>query len=124
MESAKRVFVAGGTGAAGGAYSRALATHGYEVTATARDEDGADALAGMGVQPLALDLGDAAATAEAIDGSSAVIVAVLGRGEQAAAQEETITRNVIDAAASAGLRGSSTRRFTAPIEPPAFRTSR
>lgn len=104
MESSKRVFVAGGTGAAGGAYSRALATRGYDVVATARDEDGANVLAGLGVQPLALDLADAAATAEAIDGSSAVIVAVLGRGEQPAAQEEAITRNVIDAAALAGTK--------------------
>lgn len=102
MSSSERVFVAGGTGMAGRAYSQALVARGYDVTATARDEDGANALAGLGVQPVALDLVDVAATAQLVKESSAVVVAVMGRGQQAAAQEETITCNVIDAAARAG----------------------
>lgn len=102
MKDQQAVFVAGGTGTAGRAYAKALAARGYGVTATARDEEGAAALAGDGVRPFSLDLADAAATARAIEGSSAVIVAVLGRGEQAAAEEEAISRNVIDAAAAAG----------------------
>lgn len=103
MKRSNRVFVAGGSGTAGRAYSLALAAHGYEVVATARDEDGTRALADSGVEPIALDLADADATAEAIDGSGVVVVSVLGRGEQGAAEEEAITRNVIDAAARAGI---------------------
>lgn len=104
MKDQQRVFVAGGTGTAGRAYARALTARGYDVAATARDEEGAAALAGEGARPLPVDLADVAATARAIEGSGAVVVAVLGRGEQAAAQEEAITRNVIDAAAAAGAR--------------------
>jgi len=97
------VFVAGGSGTAGGAYARALATRGYDVRATARDERGAESLAELGVEAVDVDLADAEATADAIDCAGAVVVALLGRGEGAAAQEETITRNVFDAASRAGV---------------------
>lgn len=101
MGDREPVFVAGGTGVAGRAYSQALVTHGYEVAATCRDDIAAEARVGLGVQPVRLDLADAGATAQAVEGSRAVIIAVLGRGDNAAAQEESITRNVIDAAALA-----------------------
>ena len=83
MSDSNRAFVAGGTGTAGRAYSRGFVTAGYEVVATARDDDGARALVDLGAEPLALDLTDAEAVAAAI-------------------QEAAITRNVIDAAARAG----------------------
>ena len=102
MSDSNRAFVAGGTGTAGRAYSRGFVTAGYEVVATARDDDGARALVDLGAEPLALDLTDAEAVAAAIEGSSVVVISVLGRGEAAAAQEAAITRNVIDAAARAG----------------------
>ena len=102
MERSTPAFVAGGTGTAGRAYVRALLAAGYDVTATARDESGSQALAELGATPAALDLTDAEATAGAISESSVVIAAVLGRGPQPAAQEESITRNVIDAAARSG----------------------
>ncbi len=104
MSEGNRVFVAGGTGTAGGAYARAFAARGYEVKATARDERGAETLAARGVDVVDVDLADAEATADAIDGAGAVLVALLGRGEGAPVQEESITRNVFDAASGAGVR--------------------
>jgi uncharacterized protein YbjT (DUF2867 family) len=103
MNSGERVFVAGGTGTAGRAYGRAFKAQGYDVRASARDADGAAALAELGIEPVAVDLTDSEATSDAIKGAMKVVVALLGRGEKAAAQEETITRNVIDAAARNGV---------------------
>jgi nucleoside-diphosphate-sugar epimerase len=54
MRNSNRAFVAGGTGTAGRAYSRALVAAGYEVVATAGDDDGARTLADVGAD-LAVD---------------------------------------------------------------------
>ncbi len=102
MGHGERIFVAGGTGTAGRAYARTLAARGYEVTASARDQSAGAALAELGIEPVAVDLADRAATADAMEGANTVVVALLGRGENAAAQEEEITRNVIDSAVQVG----------------------
>lgn len=103
MDRPIRAFVAGGTGAAGRAYVRALVAAGFDVTATARDDGGAQGLADAGADALAVDLRDAHATADAMHGSSAVFVAVMGRGQDAAADEEEVTRAVFEAATRAGV---------------------
>lgn len=103
MTERNRIFVAGGTGTAGTAYARALAARGYDVRATARDEQGATAVAELGVEPVVVDLADRKATEDAVNGTDAVLVALLGRGERPALDEEEITRNVFDAAAHTGV---------------------
>lgn len=93
-----RVLVAGGTGSAGQAYAGALVREGYEVAATARNERGAGELSRLGAEPFAIDLTDPIATREAVGTVDAVFIALLGRGQDAADNEDLITRNVIDAA--------------------------
>lgn len=103
--NSKRIFVAGGSGTAGRAYVQALARHGHDVTATARGQAAAEAVLDLAARPIAIDLADADATARAVAGAEAVVIALLGRRDDAAADEDRMTRNVIDAAQRAGVGG-------------------
>jgi len=124
MGHGERIFVAGGTGTAGRAYARTLAARGYEVTASARDQSAGDALAELGIEPVAADLADRAATADAMEGANTVVVALLGR------ERTPPPRRRRSLATSSTLRfgwaptGSSTRRCSQPTKQPGFLTSR
>ena len=68
-----KVFVAGGTGALGHRVVRDLAAAGHEVTATARRDDWAAYLKGLGAWPVDVDLFDTAAIRSAVAGQDAVL---------------------------------------------------
>jgi nucleoside-diphosphate-sugar epimerase len=68
-----RVFVTGATGAIGPSTVRGLVAAGHDVRAVARGEEKAALLTGLGVQPVAVELFDAAAVKAAVAGSDAVL---------------------------------------------------
>jgi len=67
------VFVTGATGVLGRATVPRLVAAGWSVTAVARTDDAAVALASVGATPVAVDLFDADAVAEAVAGHTAVV---------------------------------------------------
>lgn len=67
-----KVFVAGATGVLGWRAVRELVDAGHHVRAVARTEDKANRLRGLGAEPLALDLFDAAAVVVATKSSDAI----------------------------------------------------
>jgi nucleoside-diphosphate-sugar epimerase len=68
-----QVFVAGGTGQLGQAAIAALVAAGHAVRATARGEEKAAAVRGLGAEPVEVDLFDSGALRRAIAGSEAVL---------------------------------------------------
>jgi nucleoside-diphosphate-sugar epimerase len=62
-----RVLVAGATGAVGTRLVRQLAGRGHVVIGSSRSDEGANALRTLGAEPIALDLLDAEAVANAVD---------------------------------------------------------
>lgn len=68
-----KIFLTGGTGVIGTRALPALVAGGHQVTAVARGDAKADAVRSFGGEPVAVDLFDAAAVAEAVVGHEAVI---------------------------------------------------
>ena len=105
-----RALVTGATGFAGRHLTRALHARGYQVTGLVRTAAGAEALAEDGIAPAMGDVRDAASVAEAVRGAEVVFhlaaafrQAKLADAEYAAVNIEG-TRNVLEAAARAGVR--------------------
>jgi nucleoside-diphosphate-sugar epimerase len=67
------VFVTGATGVLGRGVVSSLATQGHAVRGVARTDDKAQWLRGRGVEPVTVDLFDAAAVKDAVAGSDAVL---------------------------------------------------
>jgi nucleoside-diphosphate-sugar epimerase len=74
MVRAMRVLVAGATGVIGRAAVARLRAAGHEVVGTTRTPEKASALADLGVEPIVLDLLDAARVSEAVGRSRAEVV--------------------------------------------------
>jgi uncharacterized protein YbjT (DUF2867 family) len=101
--SSKRVTVFGATGTAGCAYVRALCAAGHDVRGAIRAGGEADATRRLGASAVEVDLRYPEGAAEAVEGADAVVVSLLGRGEDSAADEAAITRSVFEAARQAGV---------------------
>jgi len=93
-----RVTVFGATGTGGRAYVRMLRAVGYEVRGAIRPGGNADVLRRLGAEPVEVDLATPDGAASALEGADAVVVSLLGRGADAAANEAAITRSVFEAA--------------------------
>lgn len=96
--SESTALVAGATGTAGTAYLRELVAAGYRVLGTVRPGSDASAIEETGASPVEVDLRNGSDTRDALLEVDAVLVALLGRGDDAAADEREISKNVIDAA--------------------------
>jgi excinuclease UvrABC ATPase subunit len=105
--TSKTILVTGAAGAAGRSYVTAFARAGHRVRAAVRPGSPTAFDAAVEVRPT--DLHDAAASRAAVEGSDVVVLALAGRGRDAAADEAAITRNVARAASVAGV-GSITIR--------------
>ncbi|MGV3759570.1 MAG: NAD-dependent epimerase/dehydratase family protein [Actinomycetota bacterium] len=68
-----KVFVTGGTGVIGRQAVPALVAAGHEVTAVARGPEKAELVRSMGAAPVAVDLFDAAAVKDGVEGHEAVV---------------------------------------------------
>lgn len=101
--SVRRVTVFGATGTAGRTYVRVLRAAGCEVRGAIRPGGAAEVLRGMGADVVEVDLSHADGAAPAVEGADVVVVSLLGRGEDAAADEAAITRSVFEAARRAGV---------------------
>jgi dihydroflavonol-4-reductase len=104
------VLVTGGTGFVGGALVAALAGSGRPVRALTRSEAGVATLAAMGAEPVRGDILDPASLAAAVAGC-AVVYHAAGRNAFCLPDPDELdrvnvdgTRNVIRAAAGAGVR--------------------
>ena len=93
-----RVTVFGASGRGGRAYVRTLRAAGYEVRGAIRPGGNADVLRRLGAEPIEVDLARPDGAAAAVEGADAVVVSLLGRGVDAAANEAAITRSVFEAA--------------------------
>ena len=72
--TAKRVFVAGASGAVGRRLVPMLLAQGHEVTGTTRSPEAADRLRALGVRPVVLDIRDEAAVTSAVVEARAEVV--------------------------------------------------
>lgn len=72
--TAKRVFVAGASGAVGRRLVPMLLADGHEVTGTTRSPEAADRLRALGVRPVVLDIRDEAAVTSAVVEARAEVV--------------------------------------------------
>lgn len=110
-----KVFLTGGTGVVGRPTVGALVGAGHEVRAVSRREDASAALRQAGAVPVAVDLFDAAALKEAVDGSEAVLhlatnVPPLSKASRRKGWamhnrlRTEATRNLVDAARATGVR--------------------
>jgi uncharacterized protein YbjT (DUF2867 family) len=99
--TSKTILVTGAAGAAGRSYVTAFARAGHRVRAAVRPGLPTAFDAAVEVRPT--DLHDAAASRAAVEGSDVVVLALAGRGRDAAADEAAITRNVARAASVAGV---------------------
>ncbi len=105
-----RFLITGGTGFVGGWIARTAAASGHEVIVVARDPHGtaAMALAKAGISVRAVDLGDGAALAAALDSVDVLVHAAatysLARAADPRMLHETpaLSRSVLEAAARAG----------------------
>lgn len=104
-----RVFVAGATGVIGRALVPRLIKAGHEVVGTSNDESRTGLLRAVGAQPVVVDVFDRVALTAAIqrEHPDALIheLTSLGKGDYAANNRirKLGTRNLIDAAAAAGI---------------------
>jgi uncharacterized protein YbjT (DUF2867 family) len=98
------VFVAGGTGTAGRAYTQALLDAGFNVKVTVRPGSDAKGLLSKQVVPCEVDLRNEEDVIHAVKGSDYVFISLLGRGDKMAEDEEKITRNVVHAAKLARVK--------------------
>ncbi|HEX5595049.1 MAG TPA: NAD(P)H-binding protein [Micromonosporaceae bacterium] len=96
-----RIFIAGAAGTAGRSYVQAFSHAGHAVRAGVRPAS--EAQFGDDVEVWPVDFEDAGATRAAMDDIDAVVIALAGRGPNAADQEAVITRNVARAAVNAGV---------------------
>ncbi len=105
-----KIAVLGGTGFVGSHVVRALCQAGHEVSAVVRPTSPREVLAGLPVQFVKGDLGDAASLREAFAGHDAVVHAagLLSLWKKASDQLYRVnvlgTRNVVDACLAAGVR--------------------
>lgn len=110
-----RVFVAGATGVAGRRAVRELTAAGHHVTGVARRADKAGRLRGYGAHPVSVDLFDANAVREGIEGHEAVVnlatkIPSLERAMLPGAWKDNdrirreVSRNLVDAALAANAR--------------------
>lgn len=108
-----KVFLTGATGVAGRATVPALVAAGHDVRAVSRRADAAAALTAAGAEPVAVDLFDAAAVADAVVGSEAVVHLATNVPEMSKAARPKgwelhnrlrveATRNLVAAARAAG----------------------
>ncbi len=100
-----RVVVIGATGAIGSAVVGQAVAAGHEVVAFARDPSKLATLS-PSVLPVAGDALDASALARAMVGADAVVNALgpTGRGREEVGRAETVTRILVTAMATAGVR--------------------
>ncbi|MFW6202071.1 MAG: SDR family oxidoreductase [Gemmatimonadota bacterium] len=103
METGQRILVAGSTGRAGRAYTKALVEAGHRVSGTVRPGKDRAGVGRLGAEPVEAELSDRASAERAVRGMDGVVIAILGRGEEAARAEERVTANLIDAAREAGV---------------------
>lgn len=107
------IFLTGGTGAVGVHVVRSLVEHGHGVTATARSEEAAAALAAAGARPSQCDLFDERAVQQGVAGHDAVVhlataiptgaAAVLSRSwDMTARLRREAARNLVNAAIATG----------------------
>lgn len=107
------IFLTGGTGAVGVHVVRNLVRHGHAVTATARSDQAAAAVAAAGARPARCDLFDERAVQQAVGGHEAVVhlataiptgaAAVLSRSwEMTARLRREASRNLVGAAIAGG----------------------
>ncbi|QGH35508.1 NAD(P)H-binding protein [Gracilibacillus salitolerans] len=96
----KNILVAGATGTAGRAYVEVFSESGYRVKATVRPGKGKGRVFTntKGVEPIEVDLRNKNAIEIAMRDTDILVVSILGRGENPAADEDTITRMLVDAA--------------------------
>lgn len=110
-----RVFLTGGTGVIGRPTVARLVGAGHTVRAVARRDDAAKQLREAGVEPVAVDLFDAAAVRDAVVGSEAVLHLAtnvppypkMGRPKNWTMHNRLrteATRNLVDAARESGVR--------------------
>ncbi len=103
--ASKNILVTGATGRQGGAAARHLLSKGFQVTALTRHPDRAEAhlLARKGVRIVEADMDEAATLAKALEGVHGVF-GVQNTVEHGFEGEIREGRNLIDAAAAAGVR--------------------
>jgi nucleoside-diphosphate-sugar epimerase len=108
-----KVFLTGATGVAGRATVPALVAGGHDVRAVCRRDDAARELAAHGAEPVAVDLFDPDAVADAVVGAEAIVhlatnVPPMRRAARTSAWEDhnrlrvDATRHLVDAARAAG----------------------
>ncbi len=102
-------FVTGGSGFIGGALIERLRREGWEVRALARSSAAADAVSGLGAEPVSGDLGDAGALRAGAEGCElafhcAAKVEDWGDPDEFERLNVDGTRHVIDACRAAGVR--------------------
>ncbi len=95
--SQKTILVAGATGTAGRAYVEVFSKNGYRVKATIRPGKKIESAFPRGVEPIEIDLRNKSAIEEELENIDILVVSILGRGENPAADEDTITRWLVDA---------------------------
>lgn len=94
----RNALVAGATGTAGRAYVNELVSAGYRVRGIVRPDSDSSSLIEAGATPVEADLQNEDDAHDVVSATDAVFIALLGRGEETAADERVITQNVIDAA--------------------------
>ncbi len=104
-----QVMVVGGGGTAGRAYVAAFRAAGHNVTATVRPGANASDLKALGAKVVEVDLHDAAAARSAVGDAGLVVIALMGRGPQPAADEQLITNNVLSAVEANASVGGGVR---------------
>lgn len=102
-EDDRTAVIAGATGTAGRAYVNELVSAGYRVQGIVRPGSQSAPIADAGATPVVADLRDEEDARDALSAAGVVFIALLGRGEDAAADERVITQNVIDAARAASV---------------------
>jgi nucleoside-diphosphate-sugar epimerase len=110
IERAVRIFVAGATGVVGRRVVALLAGAGHEVTGMTRRAESAPGLRASGAEPIVCDVFDAVALADAVRRARPEVVVHeltdLAAGDRAANAAIRVqgTRNLVDAAHTAGVR--------------------
>lgn len=99
----RSVTVFGATGTAGSAYVAALLDAGHEVRGTLRPGSDPQPLLDAGAIPAEVDLSHTRGAEAALDGADAVVIALLGRGDDPAADEAASTAAALAAAIHADV---------------------
>jgi uncharacterized protein YbjT (DUF2867 family) len=92
------VTVFGATGTAGREYVKAFVAAGHKVKGTLREGADPSLLQELDATPVEVDLSHADGAMAAIQGADAIVISLLGRGEDPAGDEATSTRSVLGAA--------------------------